>query len=123
MRLQSCILQVPIKQEGTVGSRAPSVVPSPALVDTKPVQPIQHTPVSSFSAAPGSNSVSRLSEDSEDSSPGLGKPTLAGESHKRCMLGIFTKCNNKISNFGFHPNRKITIFKCFNEIHCYFFLA
>ena len=49
---------------------------SPAIPETKPVQ---HTPASSYTVGPGSDSVSRLSEDSDDSSPGLTKPTPTGE--------------------------------------------
>ena len=53
------------------------MVVSPAVSDVKPPQHV--TPVSTFTVGPGSNSVSRLSEDSEDSSPGLVKPTPPGK--------------------------------------------
>ena len=38
----------------------------------------QHSTPLDLTVGPGSNSVSRLSEDSEDSSPGLGKSSPAG---------------------------------------------
>ena len=53
------------------------MVVSPAVSEVKPPQHV--APVSTFTVGPGSNSVSRLSEDSEDSSPGLVKPTPQGK--------------------------------------------
>ena len=63
---------------------------SPALSDIKPTQHV--TAVSSFAMGPGSNSVSRLSEDSEDSSPGLVKPTPQGRFPLALPIGSTSIC-------------------------------